>query len=149
MYLGLSCNTGQGELIRAVYEGTSFALKEICREAERINGQKIKKFSVSGGCAGSALWMRIKASVLNLPVQVTVNGGGAPKGDAILAGYAAGIYKDIQETVKEMLQVDYVYEPVKEWTELYEETYPVFLRMRNHLLEDLRDSAEIFRSHGF
>lgn len=149
MYLGLSCNTGQGELIRAVYEGTSFALKEICREAERINGQKIKKFSVSGGCAGSALWMRIKASVLNLPVQVTVNGGGAPKGDAILAGYAAGIYKDIQETVKEMLQVDYVYEPVKEWTELYEEMYPVFLRMRNHLLEDLRDSAEIFRSHGF
>ena len=149
MYLGLTCSTGQGDLVRAVYEGTSFGLKEICREAERLNGRKVEKFCVSGGCAKSALWMRIKASVLNLPVQAAVNGGGAPRGDALLAGYAAGYYKDIQKTVKEMLRVDEIYEPVKEWAELYEEMYPLFLSMRDHVLGDLKASAALFRKAGF
>lgn len=149
MYIGATCSTNQGDMLRAIYEGTSFAQKEICEEAERVSGHKIKHFRVSGGCAKSDTWMRIKASVLNLPIEAIYSGGGAPKGNAIVAGYAAGIYKDLNATMKQMLYFDKVYEPDPKWAAIYQEMYPLFRSMRDHLLEDLHASAEVFKKYGF
>lgn len=149
MYIGADCNTSRGDMLRAIYEGTSFAQKEICQEAERASGHKIKRFTVSGGCARSDIWMQIKASVLNLPVRVVYSGGGAPKGNAIAAGHAVGIYKDLNDTIERMLYFDKVCEPDPKWTAVYEEMYPLFCSMREHLLGDLKQSAELFKRHGF
>ena len=65
------------------------------------------------------------------------------------SGYAAGIYKDLNATMKQMLYFDKVYEPKPEWVAIYQEMYPLFCSMREHLLADLHASAEVFKRHGF
>lgn len=142
MYIGASLRTTQGDMLRAVYEGTSFALREICEEAQKA-GASIKRFRIGGGCTKSELWMRIRASVLGMPVEIVSDNGGAPKGNAILGGYALGYYKDFAGTVREMFRCDKVIEPVPEWEKHYKELYPLFSDMRNHLTEDLDKLAEI------
>lgn len=142
MYIGASLKTTQGDMLRAVYEGTSFALKEICMEA-KAEGAEPKRFCVSGGCARSDIWMKIKASVLGMPIQVMKDSGGAPKGNAVLAGYSVGIFRDFTGTVEQMRQIDRIVEPDPEWTRRYEELFPVFLSIRKHVAGDLEALASI------
>ena len=146
MLIGANTNTDRGEILRAIYEGVCFAQREICEEACRVGGIRIDNMYVSGGCARSDVWMRIKASVLNQPIHVMTSGGGAPKGDAILAGYGVGIYKDLYKTVAHMRCIDQTIEPDKEWAEIYRQMYPMFIDIRNHLMEDMSASAKIFKS---
>ncbi|MDY5220321.1 MAG: FGGY family carbohydrate kinase [Eubacteriales bacterium] len=144
MLIGATTNTRRGDLLRAIYEGTCFAQREIFEAAHRIGGIQTKRLFVSGGCARSDIWMQIKASMLNLPVYVTSGSGGAPKGDAILAGYATGVYRDLFETAEAMRTIARTFEPVPEWRQLYDEMYPIYIRMRNHLMDDFAESARIF-----
>lgn len=147
MYIGAMVRTTQGEMLRSIYEGTSFALKEICLEAEKT-GIEIKRFRVAGGCAKSDIWLRIKASVLNSTIKATINSGGAPKGNAILAGYGVGIYRDFNNTVNKMLHFDKTIEPIPEWVKIYDEMYYLFIKMRNHLRDDLAEAAKLFSKYG-
>jgi xylulokinase len=146
MYIGANVATTQADMLRAVYEGTSFALKEICEEVKKT-GVTIRRFRVAGGCAGSDVWLKIKASALNMPIEATTNSGGAPKGNAILAGYGVGIYKDFPATVERMVSFNKYVEPDPEWARRYEDLFPLFLRMRGHLKEDLDKLAEVSRRH--
>lgn len=145
MFIGFGPNTERGELLRAIYEGTCFAQREICEEACKVGGIEIRNMYVSGGCARSDIWMQIKASILNRPIHVSVSGGGAPKGDAILAGCGIGIYGELFETVERMRHIDRTFEPQAEWVKVYEDMYPLFTRMRDHLMDDLSESGRIFR----
>lgn len=145
MFIGLNTDTDRGLMLRAIYEGTCFAQREICQRAVKESGNKFSHMFVSGGCARSDIWMQIKASVLNVPVHVMTSSGGAPRGDAILAGYGIGIYKDLFETAKKMRHIDKTFYPVPEWAELYSEMYQIYIDMRDHLLKDFEISAKLFR----
>lgn len=144
MFIGATTNTRRGDMLRAIYEGTCFAQREICEMANRDGNIRTERMYVSGGCARSDIWMQIKASVLGLPVHVMGRSGGSPRGDAILAGYAVGIYRDLFETAAKMRKIEKTFEPVESWKQLYNEMFPIFKRMRNHLLEDLAASAQLF-----
>lgn len=147
MYIGATCNTNQADMLRAIYEGTSFAQKEIFDEFERVSGMQTRNLRISGGCARSETWMKIKASILNKPLDALYSGGGAPTGNAMLAGYTMGFYPDLGKTMNEFFHADRTYEPVKEWVSIYQDMYPIFCSMRNHLLEDLHASARIFKKN--
>ncbi len=143
MFIGIHTNTGRGEMLRAIYEGTCFAQKEIMETACRDGNIDVERMFVSGGCAHSNMWMRIKASILKMPVHVMTSGGGAPKGNAILAGYGIGLYPDLLNTAASMRHIDRTFEPDPEWVAVYNDMYPLFLRMRNHLMGDLTDTAQV------
>lgn len=138
MYLGLTALTTRADMLRAVYEGNAYVLKEICEEAKK-EGAKLSCMKIAGGCANSREWLRIKASVLDMPVHVSTSLSGAPKGDAMLAGYAAGIYRSMEEAYEIMKSPEQVIEPISEWSRIYRELYPLFLTMRDHLLEDYQE----------
>ena len=74
-----------------------------------------------------------------MPVHVSASLSGAPKGDAMLAGYAAGIYRSMEEAYEIMKSPEQVIEPISEWSKIYRELYPLFLTMRDHLLEDYQE----------
>lgn len=147
MFIGADVRTTQADMIRAIYEGTSFALREIC-EAAGAAGATVKRFRVAGGCAQSDVWLKIKASMLGLPIEATVGSGGAPKGNALLAGYGIGLYRDFSKTVEGMLKFEKVVEPDLEWMKVYDDLYPVFIKMRNHLAGDLEELADIERKRS-
>ena len=74
------------------------------------NFQNISPGLSRGGSDGlrrrrqSALWNQIKANVLGLPHVLLGREDLAPIGNAILAGYALGIYADMAETAERFVR---------------------------------------------
>lgn len=141
-FMGLTLNSKRGEMIKSIMEGAAFALYHNIEEAVKM-GISFKELRAVGGGAKSKLWLKIKASVTNLPIVVPKTSVGAPFGDAILAGVGAGIYKDIDETVKEFVKIGQIIEPDSTWHSKYIETYNIYRGIYEHTKDDLYSLSNI------
>jgi len=68
VFFGLSHDTGPEQLVRSVLEGVAFALRD-GQDVLRETGTVIRRVSVVGGGARSALWGRILATALEQPLD--------------------------------------------------------------------------------
>ncbi|KII17908.1 xylulokinase [Phaeobacter sp. S60] len=85
---GLSIATTAEDLARAVMEGVSYGLRD-CLEALRKTGAQLDSCQVIGGGSKSAYWVKLLATILNLPLQLPKDGEfGAALGAARLARLA-------------------------------------------------------------
>ncbi len=147
MFIGLTTKTNHAELVRAILEGTAFAMRETTDYA-RSAGCRVERFFASGGGAKSDIWTQIKASMLNLPISVSLESGGAPQGDALIAGYGVGLYKNFEEAVKQFKKIDKIIEPVAQWSKLYDEMYDSFLEIRQTLLQPQKKLNSVIQEHA-
>jgi xylulokinase len=120
-FAGLSLRHDRGALARAVLEGVAFGLRDSL-ELLRELGAAPTVGRVSGGGARSALWLRIAASVLQLPLERMESEEGSAYGAALLAGVRAGVFRDAREAVAACVRVRERVEP--EWS--YEDAYARF-----------------------
>ena len=90
-FTGLSIRHDRGALVRAVLEGVAFALRDSLDLIGEL-GATPAFGRVSGGGARSEEWLRIVASVLELPLERVAVDEGAAFGAAILGGVAAGVW---------------------------------------------------------
>jgi xylulokinase len=116
-FTGLSLRHDRGALVRAVLEGVAFGL----RDALDLVGAAATGGRASGGGARSDDWLRIVASVLELPLERTAADEGAAYGAALLGGVAAGAWRDVHEAVAATVRPSARIEPVAEWIEPYRE----------------------------
>jgi xylulokinase len=121
-FVGLALQHDRGALARALLEGVAYGLRDSL-EVLRALGCRIDVGRVSGGGARSALWLRIVASVLGVPLERTEVEEGAAYGAALLAGVAAGDFADIPEAVGTCVRVREAIEPDPEWAKVYAEGY--------------------------
>lgn len=119
-FVGLSVRHDRGALARAVLEGVAFGLRDSL-DLIAVLGERPSLGRVSGGGARSELWLRIVASVLELPLQRVAVDEGAAFGAAILGGTAAGVWRDVREGVAATVRAGQTIEPVPSWVELYGE----------------------------
>jgi xylulokinase len=124
-FAGLSLRHDRGALVRAVLEGVAFGLRDSL-ELLRAIGVKPESARVSGGGARSELWLRIVASVLELPLERAAAEEGAAFGAALLGGVTAGVFTDVQEAVAATVRVRDTIEPEPEWIEPYAHAYRRF-----------------------
>ncbi len=137
MFIGLSINTSQADLIRSVFEGTAYALRHVL-ETVRAYGGEAKKLRICGGGAKSLTWCRIKAAVLGMPIYLLdESAGDVPVGDALIAGNKLGVFPDLTEAVEKIIRVSRVIEPDPAWTAAYDKLYPYYIQMYQHLDKDL------------
>ena len=124
-FVGLSLRHDRGALVRAVLEGVAYALRD---SLELIRGLGVEPESarVSGGGSRSELWLRIVASVLDLPLERTAAEEGAAYGAALLGGVAAGVFGDVHEAVAATVRVTGAVEPEPAWREAYADGYARF-----------------------
>lgn len=142
MFIGMTLDTSRDDMARAVLEGTSFALRHLCEEAGK-SGVHPKNIRVTGGGAKNSLWLKIKASVLGLPLLVLDEKcGNAIMGDALLAGKAAGIYGDLGKAGKKIARIERIIEPKRDWEEVYTRLYPYYRRFYEALDGELVQMAE-------
>ena len=113
-FTGLSLRHDRGALARAVLEGVAFGLRDSLDLVASIGGAPLLG-RVSGGGARSDLWLRICASVLELPLQRVELEEGAAFGAALLGGVAAGVFSDVGEAVSACVRPREVVEPVASW----------------------------------
>jgi xylulokinase len=94
-FFGLTPSHGSEEMARAVFEGLSFAMRDVL---ERLRAMQVPVESILllGGGARSSLWAQMRADVCGLPVEVPPRLDTSPVGGAILAAVAAGIQPDLE-----------------------------------------------------
>jgi xylulokinase len=77
-FLGLAHETDAKEMTHAVLDGVAFALRDSF-EALNAAGADVKRLMAVGGGTHSEIWLKIIATVLNVPIDLPVAGdvGGA------------------------------------------------------------------------
>jgi xylulokinase len=137
-WVDLSWRHSLGHLHRAVLEGVALEYG-IYRNvlAELYPAMKLADVRVTGGGAGSALWNRIKAAVLNAPVVRIAGDAGAPMGAAMLAGFGAGLFESLPEAAARWVRKGRLYSPDRKRTAYYKRQ----VRRYEKLLESLSSFA--------
>jgi xylulokinase len=115
-FTGLSVRHDRGALVRGVLEGVACGLRD---SYDLVGGGP--RGRASGGGARSELWLKIVASVLELPLERVAVEEGAAYGAALLGGVAGGIWSDVHEAVDACVRTHGDIEPVAEWVEPYRE----------------------------
>jgi xylulokinase len=123
-FTGLSARHDRGALWRAMLEGVAFGLRDSL-ELLRELGAQPESGRISGGGARSELWLRIVASVLGLPLELTESEEGSAFGAALLAGVRAGVFADADDAVARCVRARRRIEP--EWD--YDAGYARFRKL--------------------
>jgi xylulokinase len=116
-FAGLSLRHDRGALVRAVLEGVAFGL----RDSLDLVAADATRGRVSGGGARSDDWLRIVASVLELPLERTATDEGAAFGAALLGGLAAAAWPNVEAAVAATVVPAGRTDPVDAWVEPYRE----------------------------
>lgn len=96
-FFGIGHETDDAALTHAVMDGVAFALKD-CLDALSVAGTKVERVLAVGGGSRSRTWLEIIASVLDVPVDVPVDGdfgaslGAARLGQAAALGTTDGVF---------------------------------------------------------
>lgn len=117
-YAGLSLRHDRGALVRALLEGVAFGLRDSLDLVGELGGAPVLG-RVSGGGARSEEWLRIVASVLELPLERVAVEDAAAFGGALLGGVAGGVWPDVPSAVAATVHPRGVIEPVPEWIAPY------------------------------
>jgi xylulokinase len=122
---GLRAEHRREHVARAVLEGVAFALRHIA-DVLRAGGAEVRELRVSGGQARGALWNRIKADVLGVPVSVPAVLDGALLGYAMLAAIAAGKATDAVAAADVFVRIRERIEPDGSTAAVYAERYAAY-----------------------
>ena len=127
---GLSISSADGDLCRAVMEGSAFALREAI-ERMASAGINPTELRATGGPTQSDIWNRITVDVTGLPMILPVARAGAAYGAALLAGLGVGIYPldDNYATLKRVIKLSGSVEPDMQRHAAYEAVYAAFCRL--------------------
>ncbi|HZQ10095.1 MAG TPA: xylulokinase [Anaerolineae bacterium] len=125
VFFGLSLNTGLPEFVRAVMEGSAFAIAHNLSIVEAL-GSLIQELRAVGGPTRSPLWCQIIADVTGRPLSVLANDVGAPLGNALLAAAGTGLIDDPAEIAARSAQVARVFEPDESKHQYYQKLFAIY-----------------------
>ncbi|MDO4522253.1 MAG: FGGY-family carbohydrate kinase, partial [Eubacteriales bacterium] len=120
--LGLTIATTVDEIYRGCMEGVVY---EMVLNAKKLasSGVHYKKIHATGGGAHSAVWMQMKADMLNVPMIALKTIDAGTVGSAMLTGVAIGVFQDLNDATAHMVEQVQIYEPRQEMHEKYMQIY--------------------------
>ena len=144
-FAGISANHTRQHLIRSVYEGIVFCHKYHIDRLMKSRTAPPQSIRMAGGAAHSAVWVRIFADTLQMPIEtVTADETGA-LGCAIAAAFAVGDFPTLNDAVKAMCQVAPAVLPDPSKAEIYRKKYALYQKTidcLNPLWDDMQDLIE-------
>ncbi|RNL87206.1 carbohydrate kinase [Sinomicrobium pectinilyticum] len=108
-------------------EGVAFVERMAYTLAQKLSGENIEAVYTAGGGSNSPLWLKIRSSVLNLPVYKMKYTSGA-FGAAVLAA-SQTFFGTLTEAGKELIRMEKEVLPDTGLNEAYERQYEQFLRL--------------------
>ena len=127
-FTGMTMDTTRGDMTLAVLEGVAFAIRDSFEVARSI-GVEIPRSFICGGGSRSALWRRIMANVLGIPLDIPATEQGPGYGAAMLAMVACGEFASVKEAAAALVRVTDTVEPERELAERYDERYSRFSKI--------------------
>jgi len=143
VFLGATQATTRNDFARAILEGV---ILEVAKGFELIEnlGLSLDEVRLSGGaCQKNSPWNQLQADIYGKPVLVNQSGDTTSTGAAILAGVAVGIFKDIEDGVKQCVKFIQKLEPDME----RHEQYSHILKLHNSVYEALCTSG-VYQLHS-
>jgi len=114
-------------MARAVYEGVAFEVRAGLELFEQVTATPISVVRMVGGGSLDPLWPRIRAAVLQRPLEIARYPDMVTLGAALLAGLGAGIYHSPQQAVTVTYQPRQHFYPDPAWLKRYAPLYPRYL----------------------
>ncbi len=142
VFYGLSLKTKKPDLIRAIMEGCSFALRHNIETLESL-GLKIGSLKSGGGAIKSEAWNQIKADITKRKIECVNCDVSASFGAAILAGLGAGVFNqslsNLKFAKKEIL-------PNSDNAAIYDRLFDVYKKIYRNTKQEFRELADIVRT---
>lgn len=128
-WIGLRLDTTRADMVRAVFEGGAYALRQIVERGEQRWGWRPKSMLSVGGGTRSRTWHRIKADIIGISYLPATLPDASALGAAMLGGIAAGIFTGLNDPALPRLVTEI--EPIvmtcaREERQAYEKTYRVY-----------------------
>ena len=127
-FTGLTMDATRENLVQAVLEGVSFAIRDSFEVAKAL-GIHIEKSKLCGGGAKSPLWRKIMANVLNIPLEIPQAEEGPGYGGAMLAMVGCGEYDSVRACADALVKTAKVIAPDAELAARYEAQYRKFQKI--------------------
>ena len=122
-FVGLSFQHGAGHLVRALYEGIGYSLRE-CKEVLNSCGVQPANFRITGGGVRSKIWTQSVSDILDAELEQPVVAD-ASFGAALLAGVGVGIFQDEKSAI-EKVSVQSKVHPIKDNINLYKDGFAIY-----------------------
>jgi xylulokinase len=142
LLFGLSLSTEKKNIVRAILEGTAFA---IAHNLDIIGslGISITEVRAVGGPTRSALWCQVIADIIGRPLNVVSNEGGAPLGDALLAAKGMGLIQDLTETALKAVRIERTYQPDPVLFDFYQGLFSIYRQLYPQLKGQFAQLAQL------
>lgn len=134
---GLSLHHTRGHIFRAFMEGVAYALQYSYSVLMKTGLTPTYPLIFNEGGSQSAVWRRIITDVLGIPTARLEGTGGAPLGDAILAGVSVGVFEDFSVARQWARYTDQL-EPIAQNHERYLEYFEIYKNIYAHLQSDFQ-----------
>jgi len=141
-FIGLSLSHSRSDLIRAIMEGVVCGMRQTL-DIFRELGVPVGTVISAGGGARSHLWRQIQADIYEMPVWTISREEHASYGASVVAGIAAGIFRDVRDATGGKLPWGDVLSPITDRRALYERHYAVFRSLYPALRDTFRALGEI------
>lgn len=142
--VGLESGYGEGEVIRAIYEGVAFSgythLERLLNSME-TSPQRLK---LAGGVVNSPFWTQMFADVAGIPVETAEKTELGCKGAAMSAGIAAGIYKNAEDAACSCVRPGRLVLPDPHMTAVYRKKYEIY-RKTEESLRPVWQAMQVFK----
>ena len=124
-FIGLSMDTTRSDMVQAVLEGVSFAIRDSFEVAKSL-GIPIERSKLCGGGAKSPLWRTMLANILNITLDIPQTEEGPGYGGAILAMVGCGLYPTVQACTDALVKTTKSIAPDPALASRYEKKYQQF-----------------------
>jgi autoinducer 2 (AI-2) kinase len=126
--------TGLGAIFRAAEEEAAYVARGHYEILEEVCGAAPEGIRFVGGPARGRLWPQILADVLGIPVETPPVREATSFGAALCALVGAGVYADLREATSATSKQGPRFEPDAANHAVYDETYPRWRALNEHLL---------------
>lgn len=132
--LGLTLHSTRSQIIRAVFEGLTFQMKEALKNLVESLNVEVDCIRVVGGGSRNDLWNQMRADAVRLPVIVPAQREAATLGAALISFVGIGHYGSIDEARKSFFTEEKIFHPNPANSEVLDKIFERYLRA----LEDLK-----------
>ena len=132
VFFGLTYAHSRAHMIRAVMEGTAYALRHNLETARSAGGQ-VSVMRAMGGSANSLVWTQIKSDVTGKPIEVPSSDRATVLGAAILAGVGVGVYPGFAAAAEKTVRIQRTHAPQAAHQTIYDAGYQRYLELYRRL----------------
>lgn len=144
-FFGVNQETKRIDLIKSVYEGIAFSIRD-CLQYSEISEESV--IFLAGGGAASRAWKQIIANVTHLPVIDLDGSEFAAKGVVMGLAVTLGIFENYEDAAIGMTHANKIYQPEQKMAEEYDAFYELYLYLRKEFVPLWEKRAEILSLVG-